>query len=556
MLGVSENEKSITVGRYQLHRKIARGGMATIHIAHLVGDVGFSRIVAAKRLHPELAQDRDFVAMFLDEARVASKVHHRNVVPVLDVVTMQNEVILVQDYVHGVPLSWLQRTLFEGGVRVPLTIAVSIACQVLAGLHAAHETTDELGTPLRIVHRDVSPQNVMIATDGTARLLDFGVAKAADASHVTRAGMFKGKIAYASPEQIRGKATRQSDIYAVAVMLWELLVGQRMNPSSMGQAEQIERILRGNVPRMADVLEPEKAWLGDDWERITDLQLVVDRGLAMDPLQRWATAVDMEAALVATVTPAPSSEVATWVKSVGKEFLDGRDKIIAAEEASWRRLCAATVATVHQGTALQQLPQLPRTTTAEQPPIAAAEPPTPSLRPQLLQQPLAMIGACALVGVALAFGIAFLGRDVESPRRAAAARMDAASTGDHTVARPVEPTAKPVATPIARPITRPVAKAIVTPVEPVLQIAPVVKRPPPEVPARPKPAPQRQVVRKAPQREPVARKKEPPPPPPPAPVRPERSERTERAPMPPPAGNCNPPYYFVGDKKMFKPSCV
>src|SRR3954466_6163037 len=116
---VTEREKTITVGRYQLHRKIARGGMATIHIAHLVGDVGFSRIVAAKRLHPELAQDHDFVPMFLDEARVASKVHHRNVVPVLDVVTMhddtemRDEVILVQDFVHGVPLSWLQKAVAD-----------------------------------------------------------------------------------------------------------------------------------------------------------------------------------------------------------------------------------------------------------------------------------------------------------------------------------------------------------------------------------------------------------------------------------------------------------
>ncbi len=544
MLEVSANEKSITVGRYQLHRKIARGGMATIHIAHLVGDVGFSRIVAAKRLHPELAQDRDFVAMFLDEARVASKVHHRNVVPVLDVVTMSNEVILVQDYVHGVPLSWLQRTLGEGGVRIPVTIAVSIACQTLAGLHAAHETTDELGTPLRIVHRDVSPQNVMIATDGTARLLDFGVAKAADAVHVTRAGVFKGKIAYASPEQIRGKATRQSDIYAVAVLLWELLVGRRLNPSSMGQAEQIERILRGSVPGMAEILEPERAWLGDDWERLAELQLVIDRGLAMDPMQRWATALDMEAALVATVTPAPSSEVATWVKSVGKEFLDERDRIIAAEEASWRRLCAATLTSVQQGTAVQ--PLLPRTTTAEQPPIVPTEPPMPSLRPPLLQRPIAMIGACAILGIALAFGIAFVGRDVETPRRAAAARFDAGPTGDRTVAHP------PTAAPKVEPPVEPPLQAIGRPAE---QVAPVSKRPPPEVaPPRPRLTPQRQVVRKPPpplQQQAV--RKPAPPPSAPAP----RVERAESAAPPPtPAASCNPPYYFIGDKKLFKASCV
>src|SRR5262252_6052350 len=123
----------ITVGRYVLHRQIARGGMATIHIARLLGDEGFSRIVAAKRLLPEFAEDADFVAMFLDEARVASKVHHRNVVPVLDVVTTGEEVVLVQEYVHGVPLHWLLRTAHEAKTHVPINVAVSIACQVLAG---------------------------------------------------------------------------------------------------------------------------------------------------------------------------------------------------------------------------------------------------------------------------------------------------------------------------------------------------------------------------------------------------------------------------------------
>jgi serine/threonine-protein kinase len=177
---------TLHVGRYALHRQIARGGMATIHVARLVGDEGFSRIVAAKRLLPELAEDPEFVAMFLDEARIASRVHHRNVVPVLDVVNTGDEVVLVQEYVHGVPLHWLLNRARQTEALIPIEISVAIACQVLAGLHAAHETTDEMGAPLHVVHRDVSPQNVMVATDGTARLLDFGVAKSLMAAHVTR----------------------------------------------------------------------------------------------------------------------------------------------------------------------------------------------------------------------------------------------------------------------------------------------------------------------------------------------------------------------------------
>src|SRR4029078_1080414 len=131
-----DKDKTIRIGRYLLHRQIARGGMATIHIARLMGDEGFNRIVAAKRLLPEFAEDTEFVAMFMDEARIASKVHHPNVVPVLDLVTTVDEVMLVQEYVHGVPLDVLLRVAHEKNVRFPARIAVAIATQVLSGLHA------------------------------------------------------------------------------------------------------------------------------------------------------------------------------------------------------------------------------------------------------------------------------------------------------------------------------------------------------------------------------------------------------------------------------------
>ena len=529
---MTEQDKSITVGRYLLHRKIAKGGMATIHIAHLIGDVGFSRIVAAKRLHPELAQDREFVTMFLDEARIASKVHHRNVVPVLDVVTMNEEVILVQDFVHGVPLSWLAKQCLERGVRIPLSIAVSIICQVLAGLHAAHETTDELGMPLEIVHRDVSPQNVMIASDGTARLLDFGVAKAAMAAHVTRAGIFKGKIAYAAPEQLRGRATRQSDIYAAAVVLWELVANRRLNPSSQGQTAQITSILSGAVPKLADVLAEERAWLGDSWNYIEQIQLVLDRGLAINARERWATAVDMEAALADAMAPAPNHEVAAWVRDVGRDFLDAREKLIALEEGSWRRRCAAARPPTEVIT--DEPPAVPRTTTAEQPPIAAAELPVPSLRPALLQRPSVMIAACAAVGIVLAFGIAMLGGSVEpAPQARRPAPAISPAPRDHTVARPA--------------VTRP---AVPRPAPPVVVRAATAEptptvRPPPPPPPKPRaaPPPRPQVAKRAPP------KQAPPPPPPKA---------TPPKPVPAPSAttSCSPPYYFVGQKKVFKPSCV
>ncbi len=337
---VDSRGQPVTIGRYVLHRQIARGGMATIHIARLLGDEGFSRIVAAKRLHPEFAEDAEFVAMFLDEARVASKVRHRNVVPVLDVVTAGEEVILVQEYVHGVPLHWLLRTLHQGKAHVPIPIAVAFGCQVLAGLHAAHEAVDELGTPLQIVHRDVSPQNVLIALDGSARLLDFGVAKAIMAAHITREGTYKGKLAYSAPEQLRGAATRQSDIYSLSVLLWELIVGHRMHRTAQNGAELVATIMNGTLPTICEALESERAAgaIGEaEWRQIQVIDPIVKKGLAVETRDRWATALEMEEALALAVRPATPSVASAWVRNVGKEYLDARDWLIASEEASWRK---------------------------------------------------------------------------------------------------------------------------------------------------------------------------------------------------------------------------
>ena len=273
----------VRVGRYLLHDPIAQGGMATIHLARLTGDQGFHRIVAAKRLRPEYAHDAEFVTMFLDEARVASKIHHANVVPVLDVISAGGEVILVQEYVHGVALDKLCQLARTQAQPVPVAIAVAIAAQVLAGLGAAHTTTDELGAPLGIVHRDVSPHNIMIASDGTARLLDFGIAKASVAAHVTRENSFKGKIAYSAPEQLQGSAGQPSDLFALAVVVWELLAGQRMHQGASGEREIVARIMTGTLPRLAAAVaqaEPARR------AAVLALAPVIERGLAVDPEDR------------------------------------------------------------------------------------------------------------------------------------------------------------------------------------------------------------------------------------------------------------------------------
>jgi serine/threonine protein kinase len=541
----------VTIGRYLLHRQIARGGMATIHIARLMGDEGFSRIVAAKRLLPEFAEDTEFVAMFMDEARIASKVHHRNVVPVLDLVATSDEVMLVQDYVHGVPVHWLLRTARQNKTHIPVNIGVSIACQVLAGLHAAHETVDELGSPLNIVHRDVSPQNVMIAVDGTARLLDFGVAKATMAAHVTRDGQFKGKLAYSAPEQLRGAATRQSDVYSLAVVLWELIVGHRMHQSAQAEAELITTIMNGTMPSITEALASEREWETIDrerWKQLEAVEPIIKKGLAIDQKQRWMTAADMEAALIKAVTPATSTDVAVWVKALGKEFLEGRDKVIAAEEASWRKNSTLIIPRTSSRD-LTPRPSRLGTVAAVDTNPAAAMPLAPHRNKTTAV--IALLGALVIL-LSVGIGFTLRGGSNDSPKTPPPAAPP--PRADPT---PVQPPAAAVAKPTEATVVRPTpppAPAETAP-EPVAREV----TPPPTPTTRPANAGvTRTKVRQNTPRPMTARQASP------AAAaevkaRPPATPVIEKAATPPPvpATDCNPPYYFdSAGKKIFKSACL
>src|SRR5678816_238661 len=165
--------------------------MATVHGGRLLGPSGFSRTVAIKRLHPQYAKDPEFVAMFLDEARMAARIRHPNVVPTLDVVARDGELFIVMEFVHGEALSALLRASAARRQAIPSDVVATLACGVLHGLHAAHEATGDRGEPLGVVHRDVSPHNVLVGADGVARVVDFGVAKAAGRAATTRDGQLK-----------------------------------------------------------------------------------------------------------------------------------------------------------------------------------------------------------------------------------------------------------------------------------------------------------------------------------------------------------------------------
>jgi serine/threonine-protein kinase len=498
------------VGRYVLHAPIARGGMATIHLARLLGAEGFSRMVAAKRLHPQFTENAEFLQMFLDEARIASKVHHPNVVPVLDVVQSAGEVILVQEYVHGLPLDKLLRAAGLHGELLPVGVVVAVVSDMLAGLFAAHEARDELGAPLEIVHRDVSPQNVMVGADGIARLLDFGVAKAAVNAHVTQAGMFKGKIAYTSPEQLRGVVTRATDIYAAAVVLWEALAGRRLHPG-MTEAELVAVVSSGEAPTLTEAIDAA-SMAPDRLRLLRRLEPVVGKGMAFAAEDRYATATEMQQALLRAAPAATAAEVSSWVRRLGKEYLEGRERLIVSEESTWRQRASAVPSSL-DGSDRSPRDESVGTLRPSALPILTA--PARSHR--------AIVAMLALVGALLAGVVVLLLRAPPEPA---------------VVAGPAPPTPPPPAPTAAATAPIAEAKAALAPSATASATASADAGALPTAMLR-APASARWAPI-APYAAPIATHAAP----------------THAAPAPPPANDCNPPFYFDGKKKIFKPGCL
>lgn len=301
--------------------------MATVHMGRLLGEAGFTRTVAIKRLHPQFAKDPDFVSMFLDEARLASRIRHPNVVSTLDVVALDGELFLVMEYVQGESLSRLARVARQKGGRIPPKIALSIMTGVLQGLHAAHDAKSESGDLLGIVHRDVSPQNVLVDADGAARVIDFGVAKAAGRLQTTRDGVLKGKLQYMAPEQIEGAPLdRRADIYAATVVLWELLAGRRLFQAEDDGAllsQIFNSVVKGNIdpPSKYSPTLPK------------GLDAIVLKGLACKPENRFATAKEMAIALEKAAMIATPREVGEWVEKTAGDQLKLKAERIAEIES-------------------------------------------------------------------------------------------------------------------------------------------------------------------------------------------------------------------------------
>jgi serine/threonine protein kinase len=279
-------EVGSTTNRYELLAKLATGGMAEIFLAR-ANLAGVQRFVVLKRVLQQRAENTHFVQMFLDEARLSAQLQHANIAQVHDIGIAGTSFFFTMEYVHGVSLTELQRTAITKGVAIPIPHVLTVIAGAGVGLHYAHEKLGLDGKPLGIVHRDVSPSNLMITYEGTVKVVDFGIAKAAHRNADTKIGTVKGKLSYMSPEQCRGlELDRRSDLFSLGIVMWEMLTGTRLFKRET-EYDHMEAIVLGPTPPPSSVR--------DDVPR--ELDAIVLKLLAKSPADRYQTAEELVEAI-------------------------------------------------------------------------------------------------------------------------------------------------------------------------------------------------------------------------------------------------------------------
>lgn len=297
------------LGRYELLLPIASGGMATVWVARSRGSRGFSKMVAVKTILPNLSDDPTFEQMFLDEAAIASKIEHPNVAQIIDLGEQDEMLYLVMEWVDGESLSTLSKFARKNGTDIPIRVGLKVIAQACAGVHAAHELRDDDDKLLELVHRDVSPQNILLSSSGVVKLVDFGVAKALGRTGETSAGQLKGKVPFMAPEQAKGgKVDRRTDIFALGIILYRLATGTHpfLDDNDIKTMRNI--ISRPVMPPRVKVPSIP-----------VELERTILRALQKDPDKRQATAAELGAEVEAVISSAYGNialdEVATFVRA-------------------------------------------------------------------------------------------------------------------------------------------------------------------------------------------------------------------------------------------------
>ncbi len=284
--GQAGGEGLAALGKYHIFATLGRGGMADVYLAVARGPVGFNKLVVIKRLRAQLAEEPTFRQMFLDEARLAARLNHPNIVQTFEVGEENGTYFIAMEYLEGQALNRLIREVIKQNVAIAPPLCAKIAADALLALTYAHGLRDYDGSPLGIIHRDVSPHNVFVTYDGQVKLVDFGIAKAASTTTETEVGVLKGKVAYMAPEQALGGAIdARADVFSMGILLWELLTRQRLLPGD-NAAVTLHRLMNQPIPRASSVmsLPPE-------------LDAIVARALEKDPMRRFQSAAEMRDAL-------------------------------------------------------------------------------------------------------------------------------------------------------------------------------------------------------------------------------------------------------------------
>jgi serine/threonine-protein kinase len=419
-----EPRRGLRLGRYELLAPLASGGMAQVWIARLAGEHGFERLVAIKTMRPEQAESDSMRRMFLDEARIAARITHTNVVEVLDLGDEEGIVYQAMPLVEGESIAALLRRRKQlGAAGLPAGVAARVVADVLCGLHAAHELTDEEGRLLHLVHRDVSPQNVLVGVDGVAKIADFGVAKARwRLADETEAGQVKGKFGYMAPEQLdRRSVDRRSDVFSMGVVLWETLVGQRLF-GGIDVIDTIAKLREARIPDPRTVVPSLPAPLAE----------VAMHALARDPRARFATAAEMSDAVDEA---ARVSGVAATTKEVGTLVAD-----LCADELERRRESVRdAVRAVTRGGTVEQAAVEPQPVTATTT-IADERGPAPVRSARRMRAIAGVgIGTAAAVGIV---AIALAGRSREGGTAPAAEIVSRVAISASAPAAPVPPSAQ------------------------------------------------------------------------------------------------------------------
>ncbi len=320
---LSEEKPPIRVlGNYEILMSIGSGGMAEVFLARHAGPMGFEKILVLKCIHPHLAKEKNFVDMFLDEARLAARINDPRVVQIHELGEANGTYFMAMEYLAGETLTTILKTAIRGTATLSPALAARIVADAAAGLHAAHELRDSKGRLLEVVHRDVSHGNIVVLYSGGVKVLDFGVAKARDSLQTTSAGERKGKFGYMSPEQVRGDhIDRRSDVFSLGVVLWEALTQQRLFAAE-NELETVRRVIDGVVPPPSTINKAVKP----------ELDAIVARALAKDRRDRHATAAELSRSLEdylrTSGSAASTTDLADFMRGAFAERAEKRQQLI------------------------------------------------------------------------------------------------------------------------------------------------------------------------------------------------------------------------------------